>query len=298
MNGLRLWYYNDMNKKDLVSVIIPVYNRCEMIHRALQSVLNQSYDYLEIIISDDGSTDYTVQSLEIYSDNPSVHIQKLEHSGHPGLVRNRAAELAQGKWLAFLDSDDIWMEDKISKQMDYLETHREYQFIHTLERWERNGSIISQSHRKHNKEGDLFTVSLGKCEIGPSTVVVDRELFLKNSGFREDLEICEDYEFWLRLSSQVPVAYIDEALVVKTAGHDDQLSMKYGYIEIFKIKALKSLVDNEFFSGENMRSAKRELARKCRIYSKGCRKRGREKEAAEFESLYFFYGIDDVHKER
>ncbi len=76
--------------------------------------------------------------------------------------------------------------------MEYLETHREYLFIHTLEKWDRSGIIVSQAHRKHNKEGDLFKTSLGKCDIGPSTVLVDRELFFRNSGFREDLEICED----------------------------------------------------------------------------------------------------------
>jgi hypothetical protein len=127
---------------------------------------------------------------------------------------------------------------------------------------------------------------------------LDKELFFSNFGFREDLEICEDYELWLRLTSQVHVAYLDEVLVVKNAGHDDQLSTKYGFIEIFKIDALKKLVDSEFFNAEQMVAARKELARKCRIYSKGCLKRGKEKEAGKFESLYFFYSVDDLHRER
>lgn len=298
MNSLQLWYTINMNNRELVSVIIPVYNREQMVHKSIESVLKQTYKNIEIIIADDGSTDNTLNSLNRYSQNPEIRILKLKHSGFPGLVRNRAAEIANGKWLAFLDSDDIWMEDKIEKQLNYLESHKEYKFIHTLEKWDRQGSIVSQAHRKHTKQGDLFKIALGKCEIGPSTVLIDRDLFIGNSGFREDLEICEDYELWLRLTSLVPIAYVDEALIVKHAGHRDQLSTKYGFIEIFKIRALRELVDQNFFNEEQMVHAKKELARKCRIYAKGCRKRGRENEAEEFESLYFFYTIDDAHKER
>ncbi|MBI9098884.1 MAG: glycosyltransferase family 2 protein [Spirochaetaceae bacterium] len=285
-----------MSYRDLVSVIIPVYNRVKMVHEAIESVLAQSYNNIELIIADDGSTDGTLQSLNKYRTYPNVKIQSLDHCGYPGQVRNSAAGISEGVWLAFLDSDDIWLEDKILKQIEYLSKHREYRFIHTLEKWERRGITVSQRHRKHEKEGDLFRTSLGKCEIGPSTVMMDRSLFQSLGGFRDDLEICEDYEFWLRITSDYPVAYVDEELVVKRGGHDDQLSGKYGHIEIFKIEALRKLVDERFFSKEKLRQASGELAGKCLIYSKGCLKRGREKEAKKYESLYFFYSVDDVQR--
>jgi len=283
-----------MHKEDLVSVIIPVYNRAEMVVDAINSVLNQTYENYEIIIADDGSTDNTFVRILEFSDNKSIQILKLKHCGFPGQVRNRAVDKANGKWLAFLDSDDIWMPDKLEKQMSYLGKHREFLYIHTLERWVRNGKIISQTHRKHKKKGDLFQVSLGKCEIGPSTVVIRKDLFLKSGGFRDDLEICEDYDLWLKLTSSHPIAYIDEALIIKNAGHEDQLSFKYGYIEIFKINSLRKLVDDNFFKGVQRDLARKELAQKCRIYSKGCLKRGKEKEAEKYESLYFSYSVDDA----
>ncbi|MDA3810253.1 MAG: glycosyltransferase [Spirochaetaceae bacterium] len=283
-----------MRKRDLVSVIIPVYNRENMICDAVESVLNQTYEQYEIIVADDGSTDNTISQLKKYSHLASFHCLKLNHSGFPGKVRNQAVELAKGKWIAFLDSDDLWMPEKLEKQLDYLETHQNSKIIHTLEKWVRNGKTISQSHRKHQKEGDLFNISLGKCEIGPSTVVMEKSLFLKSGGFREDLEICEDYDLWLKITSLNTVAYIDEALVIKNAGHEDQLSAKYDYIELFKINSLKDLVDKRAFPEARLSIAKKELARKCKIYSKGCQKRGKDVEAKKYESLYFLYSIDDA----
>ena len=297
MKRLKLWYYIIMNKNDLVSVIIPVFNRPVLVQQALNSVLKQTYSNFEIIAADDGSTDDTVEVLSQYAQIENIQILQMEHSGFAGKVRNKAVEKANGRWIAFLDSDDLWLPHKLMEQIQYLDDNEKYRFIHTLEKWDRNGKEISQAHRKHKKEGDLFKTSLGKCEIGPSTVMIDRELFLKSGGFREDLEICEDYELWLRLTSQHSIAYIDKPLVIKKAGHRDQLSEKYSYIEIFKIDALKALVEKNYFPREQLFLARKELSRKCRIYSKGCRKRGKEKEADKYESLYFFYSIDDAHRE-
>jgi glycosyltransferase involved in cell wall biosynthesis len=285
-----------MQNIDLVSVIIPVFNREKLICEAVDSVLHQTYPHWELLIADDGSTDNTLSVLEKYKKYPRIRVLPLKHCGNPGQVRNSAVKDATGKWLAFLDSDDLWMKEKLEKQLLFLSRHRDFRFIHTLERWERNGKVVSQAHRKHEKEGDLFRTSLGKCEIGPSTVIMERDLYQHYGGFRNDLEICEDYEFWLRITAENPVAYLDEELVVKKGGHDDQLSTKYGFIEIFKIDALRYLVDENWFEGEKMILARDELARKCRIYSKGCRKRGKEKEAQEFESLYFFYSGDETLK--
>lgn len=283
-----------MQNKDLVSVIIPVYNREKMICEAVESVLQQTYSNWELIIADDGSTDNTMSVLGAYKKHPQISVLSLKHSGCPGLVRNNAVESAAGRWLAFLDSDDLWMKEKLEREIKLLNHSSSCRFVHSLERWERNGKVVSQVHRKHKKEGDLFETSLGKCEIGPSTVVMERTLFMHYGGFRNDLEICEDYEFWLRITAENPIAYVDRELVVKRGGHSDQLSTKYGFIEIFKINALKFLVEEQMFEREKMVLARRELARKCKIYSSGCRKRGREKEAMEFETLYFFYSGDDV----
>jgi hypothetical protein len=116
--------------------------------------------------------------------------------------------------------------------------------------------------------------------------MMERSLFEELGGFREGLEIDEDYELWLRLTHREPVAYLDEALTVKRAGPWDQLSERHGQIEVFRIRGLKDLVERRYFDDKSQHAteAQRELSRKCRIYAAGCRKRGRESEAREYEA--------------
>ncbi len=136
----------------------------------------------------------------------------------------------------------------------------------------------------------LFDDALQKCIIGPSTVVMERSLFVESGGFREDLEIAEDYELWLRITPDERVGYIDTPLIVKRGGHEDQLSSKYGQIEIFRIHALLELVESGYFSGGNQARATGELSRKCAIYANGARKRGKNDEAERYEALARAYG--------
>jgi hypothetical protein len=112
-----------------------------------------------------------------------------------------------------------------------------------------------------------------------------RELFEEFGGFREDLEIAEDYELWLRITARYPVGYIDEPLVIKRGGHADQLSEKYGQIEIFRIRALLMNLEEGTFQGEQRQLAARELMGKCRIYAQGCEKRGKDEEARRYREI-------------
>ena len=131
----------------------------------------------------------------------------------------------------------------------------------------------------------IFTDALKKCIIGPSTVLMEKKLFREAGGFREDLEIAEDYELWLRITALEEVGYIDRPLTIKQAGHEGQLSEKYGHIEYFRIRGLRSLVEDSFFPEHLSGAARKELAAKCSIYAAGCRKRGRIREAEEYEKL-------------
>ena len=146
----------------------------------------------------------------------------------------------------------------------------------------RNGKIVSQASQKHKRSGRLFEDSLNKCIIGPSTAMIERDLFIEVGGFREDLEIAEDYELWLKVTSKHDVAYLDLPLTVKRGGHPDQLTSKYGHIEFFRIQALASLIDYGYFSDLEQRLAAEELARKCLIYGEGCIKHGREEEGRKY----------------
>lgn len=276
-----------MLKTDLpvVSVIIPVYNRFEMAKEAVVSVIGQTYRDLELIIVDDGSIDMTPLLPTYYADDLRVKYIRLTHSGMPGLVRNRGVDIAQGKYIAFLDSDDLWTAEKIDMQLKYLTKNPSCRIVHTRETWIRNGKTVSQAGFNHKRFGDIFQDALEKCIIGPSTVLMEKSLYSELGGFDEDLEIAEDYELWLRLCNSNFVGYIDKPLITKRAGHDDQLSEKYGQIEIFRIRGLQSLVEQKYFSPENQKLAEQELVRKCRIYAAGCRKRNKDDEAEIYQSV-------------
>lgn len=309
-------------KSGSVSVVIPAYNRADMTLEALWSVLVQSRPPRELIVVDDGSTDDTVDRVERAATlvaaagvRTVVEVVRLSHCGRPGAVRNRGVDRAGGDWIAFLDSDDLWASTKLEESLAAAgDTGRD--LVHTRELWLRNGREISQRSMTHAREGDIFADALVKCIVGPSTVVLRRGLFVEAGGFREDLEVAEDYELWLRILRDRSVAYVDAPLTVKRAGHGDQLSERYGRIEEFRIAALLPLVESGFFrggpaaaSGPTHRSssadaiaaeaspparqalAEAELARKCRVFAAGAEKRGRMEEAARYRRIARSYEV-------
>ena len=160
---------------------------------------------------------------------------------------------------------------------------------HTRECWLRGGRVVSQRGQRHRRSGDLFADSLRKCVIGPSTVLLRREVFERAGGFREDLEIAEDYELWLRLTARHPVGYVERESVVKRAGHGDQLSERLRPRRTVppaaRCRDLLEQRDRGHFTPRQRAAAAAELARKARIYAAGCRKRGRAAEADHYETL-------------
>jgi glycosyltransferase involved in cell wall biosynthesis len=300
----------------LVSVVIPTYNRYELLREAVGSVLCQTFRDFELIIVDDGSTDQTnsivtdgldadatavftsaaiagLSVAETASVQPPSAFQfiQISHTGMPGAVRNIGVEAARGRYVAFLDSDDLWMRQKLQKQIELMSSQPSTMISHTREAWLRNGKVVSQASQHHTREGRIFADSLAKCIIGPSTVMMDRALYQSTGGFRDDIEIGEDYEYWLRITPRHEVAYLDVPLTVKRAGHADQLTVKYGHIEFFRINALRGLVDGGYFEGADLHLARTELSRKCHIYAMGSAKRGKDEEAEEYEALSLEYSV-------
>jgi glycosyltransferase involved in cell wall biosynthesis len=273
-----------------VSVVIPVYNRETMIGAALESVLAQTVPSgyrMEVIVVDDGSTDGTAARIVEHAGRDArVRTVTISHVGYPGAVRNRGVEGATGGIIAFLDSDDRWLPGKLTEQLP-VHGAAGTDLSHTRERWVRNGRIVSQARQRHAREGDIFSDALHKCIIGPSTVMIATDLYQRLGGFREDLEIAEDYEFWLRALCHSGVSFADRPLTEKRAGEWPQLSEKYGQIEGFRITALRDLVDGNYFLHNRSPAAQREaqqvLATKMEIYAHGARKRNRLAESAQLE---------------
>jgi len=276
---------------ELITVILPTFNRLDFLESTLGSVFGQTHRGFHIVVVDDGSTDGTEAYVQKLNNQTNLRYLRIPHCGMPGKVRNAGARLATGEYLAFLDSDDLWKPEKLARQVAYFEEHQEIRICHTREIWQRGERIVSQAGQKHRRSGNVFADALKKCIIGPSTVMIRRELFEELGGFREDLEIAEDYELWLRITARYPVGYIDEPLVVKRGGHADQLSEKYGHIEIFRIRALLVNLEEGTFQGEQRHMAVRELVRKCRIYAAGCEKRGKEEEARRYREIARRYQV-------
>jgi glycosyltransferase involved in cell wall biosynthesis len=266
----------------LVSVIIPTYNRAALVSEAVASVLAQTCRDFELLVVDDGGTDGTAQALAAFGGQLKV----LRHERRRGVsaARNTGIAAARGEWLALLDSDDLWLPEKLARQLDYLTAHPELELCQTEEIWVRRGVRVNQpqSHRKVG--GRIFRPSLTRCMISPSAVLLSRRLLERHGGFDEDLPAAEDYDLWLRLSWRYPVGLLPEPLIIKRGGHADQLSRQWG-LDRWRIRALAKLLKEPELPAADARAARRVLAAKCAIYAQGCAKRGRDAEARLFREL-------------
>lgn len=262
---------NYLDNSFSISVVIPTFNRLIYLERAIKSVLNQTISVNEIIIVDDGSDDGT--SEFIHSNYPNLKYIFQSNSG-VSAARNTGIKAASSNWIAFLDSDDAWVTNKIQKQITELELNPEMNFCHSNEIWIRNGKEIKQKNTHKKFGGFIFDKCLDKCRISPSTVICRKSLLIKLNGFDEDLAICEDYDLWLRITSDNPVIYIEKPLIIKYGGHQDQLSRNSEGIESYHIKSLEKLLKQDFHS-EHRIAMENMLINKLKIYANGAKKRGR-----------------------
>jgi glycosyltransferase involved in cell wall biosynthesis len=266
----------------MVSVIIPTYNRSDRVREAVASVLAQQDAAFEVIVVDDGSTDDTGATLGSFG----AAIRHLwQPHGGVSSARNTGILAAGGEWLAFLDSDDLWLPQKLRVQLDFLHKHPELRICQTEETWVRNGHKLNPKKYHQKPRGYCFPQLLERCLISPSAAVVHREVFEAVGLFDESLPACEDYDLWLRIGYRYPIGLIDQALTIKYGGHADQLSSTIPALDRYRIQALANLLQKEPLNPRQQEVTLQALRKKCRIYSSGCRKRGREGEADSCSQL-------------
>ena len=230
--------------KPFVSVIIPSFNRYKYLKNAIESVENQDYKNYEIIVINDGSTEPEYYENNFNDKVSIVHLeqnQKEVNGFGPGAIRNFGTDKAKGKYLAFLDDDDIWLKNKLDKQvlamenLDFkLSSTEGYFGIGTYDK-NKNYELYNQEHyfkdlkykyRKTNfikkKLPNIWTYEFSKihnCFI-TSSVIVEKKLFDQLGGFRQ-LPMWADYDCWLGLQQLTDSLYIDEPLFYYDAGHGD-----------------------------------------------------------------------------
>ena len=223
-----------------VSVIIPTYNRVKFLPACINSVLKQSIPVEEIILVDNNSSDGTVNYIR---DKFKMVRVLIEKNKGVSFARNLGILNSKNNWVAFLDSDDEWMPDKIQKQIELIKRlNYKVNFIHTNEKWVRNNIILNQKKKHAKKGGYIFQDCLDICKISPSSTLIKKSLFDQYGLFNTKFKVCEDYELWLRFTSKIEIGYINEVLIKKNGGHNDQLSKKYWGIDRYRIKALEKLI--------------------------------------------------------
>ena len=276
----------------MISVIIPTYNRAAFLREAVQSVLGQDYflkggteRLYEIIVVDDGSTDRTAEAVRsvacdiryIYQENRGV-----------SAARNVGLKHAKGDFIAYLDSDDLWKKEKIGIQMSLMNTVPHAMISYTEEIWIRNGVFVNPKKRHRKYSGWIFDKVLPLCLISLSSALFRREVFDEVGPFDEELPVCEDYDFGIRLAHRYPVYFLTRPLIIKRGGHKDQLSRKYWGMDRFRIQALEKALSMNLSPIERD-LVHREIVSKSRVLMNGYAKRGKTEEADKYRERIGIY---------
>lgn len=206
---------------ELVSIIIPTYNRGNIIRDSIESVLNQTYGNIEIIVVDDCGTDNTKEVVESINDGRIKYI-RLEKNKGAGGARNEGVKFAEGQLIAFHDSDDICMEDRIERQMEYLSEHPEFDLVYSsyIKVQDNIEYVIPVNCDKVELEGDIYRKLLVRNTVGCPTILLKKDGFNDIGGFDETYSCLEDWDFIIRYSKKHLIGFIDTPLILSKYSQD------------------------------------------------------------------------------
>lgn len=195
-----------------VSVVIPTYNSAKFLDEALQSVFDQTFKDYEIIVVDDGSTDQTKQVIDRYGNKIRYLYQE---NGGPAKARNLGIRHSSGKYIAFLDADDVWLPLKLERQVCMFHQRPELAMVFTENLLFNESGVFqtSMGKRKRLMKGDVARNIFLHSEILTSSVIVRVEVFNKIGLFEEELQLAEDDNMWIRTAANFKIELIDEPLV-------------------------------------------------------------------------------------
>lgn len=236
----------------LVSIVIPTYNRANLVRRAIESAINQSYSNLEIIVVDDASADNTEEVINGMGDS---RIRYIRHKTNQGAAtRNTGILAATGEYVAFLDSDDVWLQDKIEAQLAAIQNQGETDNVVSYTQFEIKKDervYIEPSRGKDEQEAVAEYLFIYKGEIQTSTMMLPRTLILE-TGFRPELKKHQDLDLSLRLEEKgAQFLFVEKKLtVLDNEERSDRISRISDYrISLEWIRGYQDSISSKAFKG-------------------------------------------------
>ena len=243
------------NNSPKVSIILPTYNRAHIIEKAIQSVLNQTYQDFELIIVDDGSTDNTEEIIKkLQEKDKRIRYIKLETNKGAAAARNEGIKIAHGKYITFQDSDDEWLPEKLEKQMKIFETTPEDIIVYTgFWRIDGDEKTYIPDINISNREGYIHKELLKGNFVGTPSILLKKETLEKVALFDECLQRCQDWDLVIRLSEYYNFKLIDEPLYTSHI-LKDSISANYEAL-ILAMQIILSKYQYEIYNDHKIRKA-------------------------------------------
>jgi len=244
-----------MDCKPLVSVIIPTYNRSVLLMKTIDSVLNQTYNNIEIIVVDDGSQEDLTENL---NNIKKLKYYRIPNSGGPSKPRNLGIKKSNGKYIAFIDDDDLWVNNKIEIQVNKLEKNKEFGLAHNYcsvidEFGKEKDEIIGKSGSIKIKHGDVVERMIGNWTLMTSSVLLRKELVDKVGFFNCEMPPAgEDVEYWSRCSFHSKFYYLDKPLVLyrKHTSNISKYNVNYVDLPLHLYNVIKQNFNNGIITQE------------------------------------------------
>jgi len=196
-----------------VSVVIPTYNRANVLANSIESVLAQTYKDYELIVVDDGSTDDTAELMQKYLEDERVRYIQLEKNAGVSNARNVGAQNAMGEWIAFQDCDDHWRPQKLEKQMAFIKANPNCGLLYSAYEFHMPDNPEAIKVPQGVCSGELVNALLIHNRIGAPTVLVQKKLFIDLGGFDLSYPALEDWDFAIKAAIATEIGYVDEPLV-------------------------------------------------------------------------------------
>ena len=205
-----------------ITVLVPVYNRARHVGAAIDSVLAQTCDDYELLVVDDGSTDDSVARVRRY-DDPRIRVISTGRNLGIAAARNRGIDAARGEYLAFLDSDDLALPQRLERQARFLNTHADHAGVGTFIEWiDAAGTPTGKIKRKAVDADQIAAERLFRAGLENSTAMA-RTAVLRDFKHREDFALGSDYDLWARIAAEYKLATLPQVLVYRRE-HDDRAS--------------------------------------------------------------------------